>query len=612
MAGEAERNWLDLPVDANTDHVLGPLDAEITLVEYGSYACAHCSAANQRLVDIRDEFGERLLYVFRHRPVPGNALARRAAELAELAETPRQFWKIHSALMKYSSDLTEEDLAHIADRFDIQTGDERAAGTASRRIEADIASADSSGVIVTPAFFINGRRYDGPWDDASFTEALSRPLAHRVRVAALDFVNWPPSTGLLLLLAAVLAVVLSNSALAPQFSAFWSQPAGFAWGDYRFVLPLLKWVNDGLLTIFFLVVGLEIKRELTVGHLSTRQLAAMPLAAAIGGMTVPAGLYLLLAPAGPWASGWGVPIATDTAFAIALIAVMGQRVPIELRIFLTAAAIADDVAVVGIIAFFYTDNLDVAWLLAALIIVALLFALNRMAVYRVAPYAFLGTLLWICIYQGGVHATLAGVILAFVIPTRPSPDFAALTAQADALVAAEMQREDDELRHPLSTQALRALEAIHNRLESPAARVLRIVEIRSSYVVLPIFALANAGVALVPGVLDQRGGLAIAIIGGLFVGKPLGMFAASFLAVKLKLATKPDEYCWLQVAGAGCLGGIGFTMSLFIAGEAYPLPADFDAAKIAIFAASLLSAILGFAVLWWAGNRRTEWSNESS
>jgi NhaA family Na+:H+ antiporter len=603
MAGEAERNWLDRPVDPRTDHVLGPPDAEIALVEYGSYACAHCSAANQRLVDIRDQFGDRLRYVFRHRPLRGNALARRAAELAELALSPKQFWKVHSALMSRSSDLTEEDLADIATQFDLPLDEASNAGAAGRNIEADIASADASGVIVTPAFFINGRRYDGPWDDASFTEALSRPLAHRVRVAALDFVNWPPSSGLLLLLAAVLAVVLSNSALAPEFSAFWNQQAGVAWGSYRFGMPLLKWVNDGLLSIFFLVVGLEIKRELTVGHLSTRQLAAMPLAAAIGGMAVPAGLYLLLIPAGPWASGWGVPIATDTAFAIAVIAVMGQRVPIELRIFLTAAAIADDVAVVGIIAFFYTDNLDLTYLVIALGIVGLLVALNRLAVYRVAPYALLGVMLWICIYQGGVHATLAGVILAFLIPTRPPPDYPALIAQADALVAAETQREDQELRHPLSTHSLRALEAIHNRLESPAARVLRIVEIRSSYAVLPIFALANAGVALRPGLLDQRGWLAVAIIGGLFVGKPLGMFVASLLAVKLRLAKKPDDYSWLQVAGAGALAGIGFTMSLFIAGEAYPALADFDAAKIAIFTASLMSAIVGFAILWWAGSR---------
>lgn len=603
MASEAERNWLDRPADPQKDHLLGNPDADISLVEYGSYACGHCSAANERLVEVREQFEERLLYVFRHRPLPENPLARAAAELAERAGLNRQFWKAHAALMKCSADLTAEDLERIAADLDLPSDDALEAESARRRVAEDIASADASGVLVTPAFFINGRRYDGPWDDASFTEALSRPLGHRVRVAALDFVNWPASTGLLLLFATLAALLLSNGPLAPQFGAFWTKEAGFSWGEYRFAMPLLKWVNDGLLTIFFLVVGLEIKRELTVGHLSTKELAALPLAAAIGGMTIPAGVFLLLVPAGPWETGWGIPIATDTAFAIALIAVMGRRVPVELRIFLTAAAIADDVAIVGIIALFYSAELNLVFLLAALGIVGVLLVLNRIGIYRVAPYVMLGILLWICIYEAGVHATLAGVILAFLIPTRPPPDYSALIAHADALVAAEAQRADQELRHVLSKSTLRALEAIYDRLESPAARVLRIVEIRSSYVVLPIFALANAGVTLAPGVLDGRLGLATAIIGGLVVGKPVGMFVASYLAVKLGFAKKPEEYGWLQVLGAGCLGGIGFTMSLFIAGEAFPVAADFDAAKIAIFAASLLAAIAGTALLWRSASK---------
>jgi NhaA family Na+:H+ antiporter len=312
---------------------------------------------------------------------------------------------------------------------------------------------------------------------------------------------------------------------------------------------------------------------------------------------------LLLVPAGPWKNGWGVPIGTDTAFAVALIAAMGPRVPIELRVFLTAAAIVDDIGAILIVALFYSHGLNFGYLAATLPIMAALAALNRAAVYRVAPYAVLGVLLWFCIHEGGVHATLAGVLLALFIPTRPPPNFQALMAQTDAIVANETQRGPEEMRHLLSAGSLKAIDAIHDRMESPAARLLRHVEIRSSYIVLPIFAFANAGVTIVPGLLDGRGGLVLAIVAGLVVGKPLGLFGASYIAVKAGLATKPDAYRWDQVFAAGCLAGIGFTMSLFIAGQSFPLQSDFDAAKIGIFIASIIAAMLGVGLLWWSSRK---------
>lgn len=601
MATDLGSARLDPALDPDRDHILGAPDAPITLVEYGSYACLHCRAAHDRIVDLRDQLGDRLAHVFRHRPLPGSELAQRAAELAERASESGKFWKAHVALMTRSSDLREEDLESIARELDLPPETSPSGALAAERVRHDVESAEASGVRLTPGFFINGRRYDGPWDDVSFTDALLGALGYRVRAAALDFVNWPPSSGILLLFATLLALVLSNTAAAPAFAAFWQGEFGLSWDGGAFRLPLIRWVNDGLLTIFFLVVGLEIKREFTVGHLATRRLAAMPIAASIGGMVVPAAIYLLLIPAGPWTVGWGVPIGTDTAFAVALIAMMGRRVPIELRIFLTAAAIVDDIGAILIVALFYSEGLDLAYLVAALPILAALAALNRAAVYRVAPYVVLGVVLWYVIHEGGVHATLAGVLLALFVPTRPPPNFQALMAQADAIVANETQRGPEEMRHMLSAGALRAIDAIHGRLESPAARMLRHVEVRSSYVVLPIFAFANAGVTIVPGLLDGRGGLVLAIVAGLLVGKPLGLFAASYAAVKFGLAHKPEAYRWDQVLGAGCLAGIGFTMSLFIAGQSFPVPADFDAAKIAIFIASLLAAMFGVGMLWWAG-----------
>jgi NhaA family Na+:H+ antiporter len=606
MPADAATASLSPPVDLQRDHVLGNPEAPITLVEYGSYACAHCRAAHDRIVQLRDQFGDRLLYAFRHRPLPGSELAVRAAELAERTSGPRQFWKAHVALMTRSADLTEEDLEAVARELDLPPASSAQGVAAAERVRAHAQSADDNGVLVTPSFFINGRRYDGPWDDASFADAVLGSLGYRVRAAALDFVNWTPSTGVLLFLATLIALVVANTGAGPAFDAFWQKQVGIAWGSAGLTLPLLSWVNDGLLTIFFLVVGLEIKREFTVGHLATRRLAALPVAAAVGGMVVPALAYLLVIPPGPWSNGWGIPIATDTAFAVALVAVMGDRVPIELRIFLTAAAIVDDIVVIAIVALFYAGGLDFTFLAASALVTVLLFALNRASVYRVTPYAVLGVILWVLIHEAGVHATLAGVILAIFIPTRSPPNYQALMAQVDAIVTAETREGPEEMRHLLSAPSMRALDDIYNRLESPADRLLRHVEIRSSYVVLPIFALANAGVAYAPGLLDGRGGLVAAILAGLVLGKPIGLFGASWIAVKMGWAVKPSEYGWPQLAGASCLAGIGFTMSLFIANLSFPEPADYAAAKIAIFAASILAAVVGMAVLWRTGRSTPE------
>ncbi len=596
-------NRLDRPVQADRDHILGAASAAISLVEYGSYACPHCRAANERIAEVRDRLGDRLQYVFRHRPLTGSDLARRAAELVERADSPQRFWDAHVALMTRSSTLTEEDLRVVAADLgvaDDQQDAKEAEINARKRVESDEASARASGVRFTPTFFINSRRYDGPWDESSFEDAMLGSLGHRVRSAALDFASWAPSAGILLLLASILAVVITNSALGPTFEAFWEQPWGFTAAGGAFELSLRHWINDGLLTVFFLVVGLEIKREFTVGHLATRRSAALPIAAAIGGMLVPAVIYSIVVPDGPWAHGWGVPMATDTAFAVALIAMMGQRVPVELRIFLTAAAIVDDIGSIVVVAGFYSSALNLAYLGGAAALTCGLALLNRSHVYRATPYVIVGIALWVCVHGSGLHATLTGVLLALFIPTRPPPDLLALMTQANSIIEAEAHHGAEVLRRGPSAPALQALDAIHDRIESPADRTLRHVAPHSSYVVLPLFALANAGVMLGTDMMQGRSSLMFAIACGLFIGKPLGLIGASALAVRFGLATKPDEYSWRQLAGAGALAGIGFTMSLFIAAQAFPDPGDFAAAKLAVFAASVLSSIAGVAVLWKA------------
>lgn len=603
-APDAPAGRLSRAVDPAVDHLLGPLDAPITLVEYGSYACVHCRKANDKIGEVRTRFGDRVRYVFRQLPLARNELALRAAQLVETAPDEDRFWRAHVLLMTRSDQLTEEDLraaeSLLADGTDGATPEPLSPEQGAARVEADRATAREMGLRGTPTFFINGVRYHGPWDESSFTDAITRPLGHRVRTAALSFASWAPATGTLLLLATILAIALANSPLGPAVETFWHRNLALSLDGASFGMSLLHWLNDGLLTLFFLVVGLEIKREFTVGSLASRRSAALPIAAAIGGMVVPALIYVLVVSGGTWSAGWGVPMATDTAFAVALIAMMGRRVPVELRIFLTAAAIVDDIGAIIVVALVYTTEQRWEYIAAAGVVIAMLWALNRASVYRIVPYVMLGIALWAFVYASGLHATLAGVILAAFIPTRPSPDLRTLLMQADSILIEEASHGGEQMRHGPSEEALGAIDEIYDRIESPADRMLRTLAPRSSFLVLPAFALANAGVVLSTDVFATRGWLALAIILGLVIGKPLGFTAFSWLAVRAGLAEKPAAYSWRHLAGAGALAGIGFTMSLFIAGQAFALPEDFAMAKIAVFSASVLSAAIGVAVLWAA------------
>ena len=580
------------------EHALGADTADITLVEYGSYHCPYCKGAHEVVSNLRDRFGERLRYVFRHRPITGDARALRAAELAEYAhESGGRFWDAHDQLMQRGAGLADSDLDEVAGKLDLDRSDEQAWSRARQRVRDDRESAARHGATSSPTFLINGRRYEGPWDENTLAEALRGSLGHRFQAAALDFARWAPSTGLLLLLMTLLAVALDNSRFGAAFEALWHLPVGLAAGDGAFRLPLREWINDGLLTVFFLVVGLEIKREFTVGRLASRRAAAFPFAAALGGMLFPAAIYLAVAP-GAASHGWAIPTTTDTAFAVALIALLGRRVPVELRIFLTAAVIVDDLVAIAIVALFYSAELHGLPAAAAAGLVALLWLLNRGGVYRPLPYALVGIALWSCLHAAGLHATLAGVVLAVFTPTRPPANLSALMAQAESVLHEELNRAGERvMRHGPSEPTLRALDAIHDRIESPADKLLHAVEPWSSYLVLPVFALANAGIVLSTDLITGHERLMLAIVLGLVVGKPAGMLLMAYLATRLGIAVKPAAYSWRQLAGAGALAGIGFTMSLYIAAKAFPDPQEFAAAKLAVFVASLLAGVIGTALL---------------
>jgi Na+:H+ antiporter, NhaA family len=409
-------------------------------------------------------------------------------------------------------------------------------------------------------------------------------------------VRWAPSTGLLLLAATALAVAVTTSPLGPGFAAWWRTPLGLGLGSRWFTLAVVDWVNDGLLTVFFLVVGLEVKRELTVGRLASWRAASLPIAASLGGMAVPALVYLLVIPPGPLMAGWGTTISTDTAFAVALVVLLGDRVPVDLRVFLTAAVIVDDLVAIAVIAIFYSGAIDVGWLVAAALATAALVALARAGIYRALPYALLGVALWVFLHEAGLHPTLAGVILAVTTPTRPPANLRALMAQARTVIEAETRGADDTvLRHGPSEPALHALDVIHARIESPASKLLRSIEPWSSYVVLPIFALANAGVPIslegIGDALSSQVGLGVAL--GLVIGAPLGGFLFAWAVLRVGAGRMPEGLDMSAIATITPLKGIGFTIAIFISVLAFDERALQDEVKLAILMGSATAALIG-------------------
>jgi NhaA family Na+:H+ antiporter len=359
------------------------------------------------------------------------------------------------------------------------------------------------------------------------------------------------------------------------------------------------------MAVFFFLVGLEIKREVLVGELASRRTAALPIAAAAGGMVAPALLYTALNAGGPGAPGWGIPMATDIAFALGILALLGDRVPTGLKVFLAALAIADDLGAVLVIAVFYTADLALAPLVWAGGVLAVLLVLNRMGARHPVTYTVLGVALWLAVLASGVHATVAGVLLALTIPARTRIDEDEFIGHAEGSLAdfrAASTRDTSVLTNRGQQEAIHALESACDQAQSPLQKMEYALHGVVAFLIMPIFALANAGVPLTGGDGGGLGGrIALGIILGLVVGKPLGITLASWLAVRARVADLPAGVSWRALHGAGWLGGIGFTMSLFIAGLAFAAPAQLDAAKLGILAASALAGITGWLILRGTG-----------
>jgi NhaA family Na+:H+ antiporter len=421
------------------------------------------------------------------------------------------------------------------------------------------------------------------------------------------FAQLSAAGGILLGLCTVIALLWANSPWSDSYTRLWATYVTVGGGQLVLRETLLHWINDGLMAVFFFVVGLEIKREVLIGELASPRRAALPIAAAIGGMVVPALVYVSFNRSGDAAAGWGIPMATDIAFALGVLALLGSRVPTALKVFLTALAIVDDLGAVLVIALFYTDAINLpalSWGVAGL---GLLVLANRLGVRRSLVYALLGTVVWVAFLQSGVHATIAGILIALTIPARAVIDADAFVARGRAMLTAFDQASQHGGRTGTNEEqhaALQALEDAVDHVEAPMQRMEHALHPWVAFAILPLFALANAGVDLSGDLGGMfRESVTLGVLLGLLLGKPLGITVAAWLAVRTGLAAMPAGVSWRQIIGVGWLGGIGFTMALFIAGLAFGDGAELAMAKLGIFSASVLAGLIGWLLLRTAPGR---------
>jgi NhaA family Na+:H+ antiporter len=405
------------------------------------------------------------------------------------------------------------------------------------------------------------------------------------------FLHVETAGGAVLMAASFAALALANSPLSEAYLAIWKTE--FSIGFQPMTHSLKHWISDGLMAIFFFVIGLEVKRELVLGELRDLRKAALPMAAALGGMVVPAGIYITLQAGEPGARGWGIPMATDIAFVVGCMAVLGSRVPPGLRILLLSLAIADDIGAILVIAVGYTQSLNWTALLLGIGGLGVVYTMMRLGVRSVGLYTVMGGGVWLGFHESGVHATIAGVLLGLMTPSKSwvsEGQLRRVIDRVDAFLHGGEPVDRARRRGMLQEVELAARETI-----SPLERLENTIHPWMSFAIVPLFALANAGVPFQLGDLGDP--IAIAVMLGLFAGKPIGILLFSWVAVKVGVASLPQGVSWPVVAGGGCLAGIGFTMSLFITGLALDGPA-LDVAKVGVLSGSLLSAVVGMGILY--------------
>jgi len=433
------------------------------------------------------------------------------------------------------------------------------------------------------------------------TNRIRKAPIQRILLPFQRFAQTESAGGVVLIACTVLALVWANSPWWESYHHLWETPLSVGIGPFQLSYSLHHWINDGLMSVFFFLVGLEIKREMLIGQLSSPKRAALPIAAAIGGMLVPAGIYAALNAGTEGARGWGIPMATDIAFALGVLALLGPRAPLSLKIFLAALAIVDDIGAVMVIALFYTEGISWAALGVAGFFLAALMLVNRLGARHPGVYLLLGIGLWIAFLKSGIHATIAGVLSAMTIPARTRIDTDEFLdcgrELLDQFEAAGIEGKDVLTNHDQQA-VIQAVENACEEAQAPLQRIEHDLQLWVAFGIIPLFALANAGVHLTGDVAAAfTHPVTLGVLLGLVIGKPVGITFFSWLAVRLGLAALPPGVAWRSVVGVSCLGGIGFTMSLFIAALAFTEGTLVTEAKIGILAASLVAGLAGWALI---------------
>ncbi len=434
------------------------------------------------------------------------------------------------------------------------------------------------------------------------TEERKLPI-HYLLESFNHFFKMEASGGIALMACTIVALIWANSPWGASYDALWETPVSIGFGDWGLSKALILWINDGLMAIFFFLVGLEIKREILVGGLSSPRQTIMPVAAAIGGMVVPALIFFSLNAGKESISGWGIPMATDIAFALGILSLLGKRVPIGLKVFLTAVAIVDDIGAILVIALFYTTSLNLTALAIGLLVLGLMAILNlRWGVRHTIPYLVLGVIVWFAFLKSGIHATIAGVLAAMTIPASTRMNcqgFVTKLQHATDAFKDAITPGKNVLTNKEQQVALHCMQHAYSDATTPLQNIEHALHPWVSFAIMPLFALANAGVRLEGSILGQLfSPLSLGIVLGLVLGKQVGVAGACWLVKRLGLANYPDGCSMMHIYGAACLAGIGFTMSIFIANLAYPAGSELiPLAKIAILIASLLAGIIGYAML---------------
>lgn len=416
-----------------------------------------------------------------------------------------------------------------------------------------------------------------------------------------DFIKAETSGGIILVICTAVAIILANSPLSSFYHHLWETGASVKIGGFSLDKPLHFWINDGLMTIFFFVVGMEIKREMLVGELASLKQSMLPILAALGGMIFPAIIYSVFNLGTTASHGWGIPTATDIAFAIGILSLLGNRVPVSLKVFLTALAIADDLGAVVVIAIFYTGKISLAWLAYTGIICAVLFAINRSGMRNPIIYYAAGIILWITMLNSGIHATIAGVIMAIAIPSTSKIDQKGFIKKIQFFIR-EFHNADRKDRfeklNDRQNSAMKEIESAVHHAASPMQRLQEMLHPWVTFFIMPLFALSNAGVEL-SGKAGEifTNHVSSGIMLGLILGKPAGITLFSWIAIKLNLASMPRNASWIQLFGIGCLAGIGFTMAIFVANISFAGDEIITVAKLGIFTASILSAVIGYTII---------------